>query len=98
VGSDATARSGLDALGFGGLYLAVGVGGSLSAPLLDIVGGEKRVEGVYVGTYAELVELTALALDGRVAPHVVTYPLDAAERALRDLASGAFVGRAVLVP
>jgi NAD+-dependent secondary alcohol dehydrogenase Adh1 len=98
VGSDTSAALGLDVLAFGGHYLAVGVGGTMTTPVMEIVGGEKHIEGVYVGTYGELVELTDLALAGKVTPHVVTYPLADAARALRDLAAGAFVGRAVLVP
>ena len=98
VGSDTTMHQGLNILGFGGHYLAVGVGGKFTAPVMDVVTGEMRIEGVYVGTYTELVELTELALDARVTPHVVTYRLEEADRALHDLAAGAFVGRAVLVP
>lgn len=53
---------------------------------------------MYVGTYPELVELTRLALRGDVRPVVVPYSLSDADRALQDLAVGAFVGRAVLIP
>ena len=98
VGSDESARQALAVLGFGGAYFAVGVGGSLSAPIMDLVTNETRIEGVYVGTYPELVELTRLALRGDVRPVVVPYRLSDADTALRDLAAGAFVGRAVLVP
>ena len=98
VGSDQSARQALAVLGFGGAYFAVGVGGSLSAPIMDLVTNETRIEGVYVGTYPELVELTRLALRGDVRPVVVPYPLSDADTALRDLAAGTFVGRAVLVP
>lgn len=98
VGSDESASSALSILGFGGSYLAVGVGGSLSAPILQLVTNETRIEGVYVGTYPELVELTQLALRGDIRPVVVTYSLSDADRALKDLAAGSFVGRAVLIP
>ena len=98
AGSDATAANGLAALRFGGIHVAVGVGGSLTTPILDVVGGEKRIEGVYVGTYDELVELTELLLKGRISPRIVRYPLEEADAALHDLAAGAYVGRAVLVP
>jgi len=85
-------------LGFGGSYYAVGMGSSLSTPILPLVANETRIEGVYVGTYPELVELTRLALRGDVRPVVVPYSLSDADRALQDLAAGAFVGRAVLIP
>ena len=98
VGSDESASSALSSLGFGGAYFAVGVGGSLSTPILQVVANETRIEGVYVGTFPELVELTQLALRGDVSPVVVPYRLNEADRALRALAAGAFVGRAVLIP
>ena len=74
------------------------MGGALSTPILPLVANEIRIEGVHVGTYPELVELTQLALRGDVSPVVVPYGLSDADQALRDLAAGAFVGRAVLVP
>ena len=98
VGSDESAAVSLAGLGFGGSYFAVGVGGSLSTPILPLVANETRIEGVYVGTYPELVELTQLALRGDVSPVVVPYALSDANQALRDLADGTFVGRAVLIP
>ncbi len=98
AGSDESASSALSILGFGGSYFAVGVGGSLSTPMLSLVANETRIEGVYVGTYPELVELTQLALRGDVHPVAVPYALSDANQALRDLAGGAFVGRAVLIP
>ncbi len=98
VGSDESASSALAGLGFGGSYFAVGVGGTLSTPILQLVANETRIEGVYVGTYPELVELTQLALSGEVRPVVVPYALGDADQALRDLAGGSIVGRAVLVP
>ena len=98
VGSDESASSALSILGFGGSYFAVGVGGSISSSILQVVANETRIEGVYVGTYPELVELTQLTLRGDVRPVVVPYPLSDANQALRDLAAGAFVGRAVLIP
>ena len=98
VGSDESIAAALASLGFGGAYFAVGVGGSLSTPILSLVANETRIEGVYVGTYPELVELTQLTLRGDVSPVVVPYPLSDADQALTDLAAGSFVGRAVLVP
>ena len=43
-------------------------------------------------------EVTDLALSGRLVPRVTRYPLDQANQALSDLASGRITGRAVLVP
>ncbi len=96
VGSDQTAATGIGLLGFGGHYVAVGVGGEVRAPIFDLVGNELKIEGVYVGSYRDLVEVTALALAGKVATRVTRYPLEEADQALRDLAAGRILGRAVL--
>lgn len=98
VGGDATNRLGIQALGFGGTYFAIGVGGHVSMPLSEIVEGEKHLQGIFVGSYSDLLEVTELALSGKVTPRVVRYPLEAANTALHDLADGAFLGRAVLEP
>ena len=98
VGSDETAAAGIGLLGFGGHYVAVGVGGAVKVPIFDLVGSEKKIEGVYVGSYRDLTEVTALALSGQVITRVTRYPLEEADQALRDLASGGILGRAVLVP
>ena len=98
VGADSTSRLGIEALRFGGTYFAIGVGGQVSMPLSEIVEGEKHVEGVFVGSYSDLLEVTELAVSGKVTPRIVRYPLAAANSALHDLASGTFLGRAVLEP
>lgn len=98
VGSDQSAALALSMLRFGGAYVAVGVGGMISHPILDLARHELRIEGVFVGTYTELTELTDLFLGGMVRPRIVQYPLAEAEQALRDLAAGRVLGRAVLVP
>lgn len=98
VGSDTSSASGLAMLEFGGTYLAVGVGGTLSVPLDAVVEGERHIEGVFVGTYTDLRELVALAHRGLVVPRVTRYRLEHANHALHDLAAGRIVGRAVLVP
>lgn len=98
VGIDATAKLGIESLAFGGAYFAVGVGGNLSATLSDIVTGEKRIEGVYVGTFSDLMEVSELAISGKITPRVVRYRLNDVNQALRDLANSSFLGRAVLEP
>lgn len=98
VGLDDTSANGIRALGFGGTYLAIGVGGTIRMPLAELVEGEKTVCGVYVGTYTDLLEVTELAVSGLVRPHVVRYPLEAANDALLDLEAGRVLGRAVLEP
>lgn len=98
VGADATARLGVGSLAFGGAYFAVGVGGSITSTLSDLVVGERRIEGVYVGTYTDLLEVSELTTSGRISPRIVRYPLEAANDALRDLANSSLLGRAVLEP
>ncbi len=98
VGSDESLRASFESLGFGGHLVAVGVGGNLDLPILDVVTTERKIEGTYVGTYQDLAEVTDLAVSGAVRPSIVRYPLNAAAQALADLAAGDIVGRAVLIP
>lgn len=98
VGSDDAIAAGLGMLRSGGHFLAVGVGGSLTLSVADLITSEYRIEGIYVGSYPELLEVTALAQAGLVVPRITCYPLAEADRALTDLADGEITGRAVLVP
>ena len=59
---------------------------------------EKTIVGNLVGTYAELVELMALADRGLVTLATKEYKLSEANQALHDLHSGIVKGRAVLIP
>ncbi|MBN9206757.1 NAD(P)-dependent alcohol dehydrogenase [Methylibium petroleiphilum] len=81
-----------------GTYYIVGYGGRIELPSIDMITSEKSIVGNLVGTYAELVELMALADRGRV--HLATreYALKDANQALLDLHHGRIQGRAVLVP
>ena len=98
VGADTTSNLGISTLEFGGTYLAIGIGGSVTLPLADLVEGEKHIEGVFVGTYTDLLEVTELTMSGQVSPRIVRYPLEAANDALNALANGRLLGRAVLEP
>jgi NAD+-dependent secondary alcohol dehydrogenase Adh1 len=94
---DAIAR-GLAMTRNAGVYYIVGYGGQINLPAMDMITSEKTIVGNLVGTYAELVELMALADRGRV--HLATreYRLSAANDALHDLHRGMIKGRAVLIP
>jgi NAD+-dependent secondary alcohol dehydrogenase Adh1 len=81
-----------------GFYYVVGYGGKIDIPTIDMITSEKTIVGNLVGTYAELVELMALADRGRVTLHTREYKLSQANDALHDLHSGRINGRAVLVP
>ena len=50
----------------GGFYYIVGYGGRVQIPAIDMIVSEKTIVGNLVGTYAELVELMALADRGLV--------------------------------
>ncbi len=100
---DFVAEMGAEQAGFamtrpGGSYFVIGYGGTLNVPTLDIISTERNIVGNIVGTYNELAELMVLAESGRVTLHTRTYPMDAAEEALRDLDAGRVRGRAILVP
>jgi NAD+-dependent secondary alcohol dehydrogenase Adh1 len=100
---DFVAEQGAEGDGFrmtgdGGSYFVIGYGGTLHVPTLDIISTERNIMGNIVGTYNELAELMVLAQAGRVTLHTITYPLDAAVDAIKDLEAGQVRGRAILVP
>jgi NAD+-dependent secondary alcohol dehydrogenase Adh1 len=100
---DFVAEEGAENEGFamtrpGGSYSAIGYGGELRVPTLDIISTERNVIGNIVGTYNELAELMVLAQTGRVTLHTKSYPLTEAQEALQDLDDGKVRGRAILVP
>jgi NAD+-dependent secondary alcohol dehydrogenase Adh1 len=94
---DAVAR-GLVMTRNNGFYYIVGYGGKIDIPTIDMITSEKTIVGNLVGTYAELVELMALADRGLVNLHTREYKLSAANDALHDLHNGKVNGRAVLIP
>ena len=59
---------------------------------------ERNIIGNLVGTWAELLELMALADKGKVKLFTKEYKLDQADQALHDLNDGKVKGRAVLIP
>src|SRR6202000_2383926 len=81
-----------------GTYYVVGYGGKIELPTIDLITSEKTIVGNLVGTYAELVELMALADRGRVELHTREYRLSQANEALHDLHHGRIHGRALLIP
>jgi alcohol dehydrogenase, propanol-preferring len=59
---------------------------------------ERQLRSVTANTRADAREFLGFAARHKLAVTVHPYPLDAADRALRDLKAGAFDGAAVLVP
>ena len=98
VGEGAAVASGLAMTRNGGFYYIVGYGGKVEIPTIDMITSEKTIVGNLVGTYAELVELMALADRGLVNLRTREYRLEDANQALHDLHAGRISGRAVLIP
>jgi len=98
VGEGDAIAKGLSMTANGGYYYIVGYGGKIELPTLDMITTEKTIVGNLVGTYAELVELMALADRGLVNLYTKEYKLSQANDALHDLHHGRIHGRAVLIP
>ena len=98
VGEGDAIKHGLAMTRNNGVYYIVGYGGKIDIPTIDMITTEKTIVGNLVGTYAELVELMALADRGLVTLHTKEYKLSAANDALHDLHNGKIHGRAVLIP
>ena len=64
----------------------------------EVLWGERVVRSVANLTRADGQEFLDLAAKAAIRAHVTTYPLEAANDALRDLRDGSFSGAAVLVP
>lgn len=98
VGEKGTTTKGLAMTRPMGSYYVVGYGEDIRVPTVDMVISEKNIIGNLVGTFAELVELMALADRGLVHLSTVEYRLADANQALKDLNAGKIHGRAVLIP
>ena len=98
VGEKGTTSKGLAMTRPMGSYYIVGYGEDIRIPTVEMIITEKNIIGNLVGTWAELVELMALADRGLVDLATVEYRLSDANRALHDLNSGKIHGRAVLIP
>jgi len=100
VGSEATARLGVDSLVKGGTLIMVGLfGGEITLPLPFIPMRAMRLQGSYTGSLKELSELVKL-IGNRKLPLVPTktQPLEGAQTVINDLKAGKVVGRVVLTP
>ncbi|MCW7541359.1 NAD(P)-dependent alcohol dehydrogenase [Aquabacterium sp. A7-Y] len=98
VGEKGTTSKGLAMTRPMGSYYVVGYGEDIRVPSVDMVFTEKNIIGNLVGTWAELIELMALADRGLVDLATVHYKLADANQALKDLHHGKIHGRAVLIP
>lgn len=98
VGEHGTQQSGPAMLRNGGSYYAIGYGGVLSIPTIELISREINIVGNLVGTYQDLAELMDLTAEGRISLTTTAYELDDAVQALHDLDAGRITGRAVLTP
>ena len=98
VGEGGAIEKGLAMTRNAGFYYIVGYGGRIEIPAIEMIITEKTIVGNLVGTYAELVELMALADRGLVNLATKEYKLADANQALHDLHAGTVKGRAVLIP
>lgn len=98
VGEKGTTAKGLAMTRAMGSYYVVGYGEDIRVPTVDMIITEKNIIGNLVGTWAELVELMALADRGLVHLATAEYRLSEANKALHDLHAGKIHGRAVLIP
>ncbi len=98
VGEKGTTAKGLAMTRAMGSYYVVGYGEDIKVPTVDMIITEKNIIGNLVGTWAELVELMALADRGLVHLATAEYKLSQANQALHDLHAGKIHGRAVLIP
>ena len=98
VGEQGTPQQAVSMLKQGGTYLAVGYGGELTLPTIELVLKEISVTGNLVGNFADLSDLMKLVTEGRIKLQTKRYPLEDAVQALDDLDHGRINGRGVLVP
>src|SRR5258708_3808414 len=85
VGEGDAVAKGLAMTRNAGFYYIIGYGGKIELPTIDMITSEKTIVGNFVGTYAELVELMALADRGLVDLHTKEYKLSQANDALQYL-------------
>jgi NAD+-dependent secondary alcohol dehydrogenase Adh1 len=98
VGEGGSTKEGLAMTRRAGDYHIVGYGEDIVVPTIDLISTEKNIIGNLVGSYNDLVELMALAAQGRVRLHTAKYGLEDFQTAIDDLSAGRVRGRAILVP
>ncbi|MFT4199873.1 NAD(P)-dependent alcohol dehydrogenase [Gordonia sp. (in: high G+C Gram-positive bacteria)] len=84
-----------------GLVRLVGLGGGQfpeAAAIDPRIPWGVDVQRPYGGTRADLLEVLAMANQGKIHVEYTTYPLEDFQKAIDDLTGGKLVGRAILVP
>ncbi|MEA2228655.1 MAG: NAD+-dependent secondary alcohol dehydrogenase Adh1, partial [Solirubrobacteraceae bacterium] len=98
VGENGAVEDGVAMVKDGGFYYVIGYGQNIDIPTIDVISREISFIGNLVGTYVDLQDLMTLTAQGKVTLHTSTYPLDAINDAMADLAGGRLQGRGILVP
>jgi len=99
VGAPTTSTFGFQVLAKGGTLIVVGLyGGGMELPLSLLPLKVVNIQGSYVGTQQDLVELLQLMREGRVkSVPIIKRQLSEAPLAIQDLRSGKDIGRYVLI-
>jgi D-arabinose 1-dehydrogenase-like Zn-dependent alcohol dehydrogenase len=99
VGAPTTSTFGFQVLAKGGTLVVVGLyGGGMELPLSLLPLKVVNIQGSYVGTQQDLVELLKLMREGRVTSvPIIKRQLSEAPLAIQDLRSGKDIGRYVLI-
>ena len=98
VGEGGAIENGIGMLRRAGTHDAIGYGGLINVPAIDMISQEINFVGNLVGTYNDLDELMTLTAQGRIALETRIYPLDAVNDAMDDLDHGKLHGRGIFVP
>lgn len=98
VGAQATIDLGARLLGRGSAWTIVGLGGGHHDFHLGSTPYGTSVSIPYWGSRVELMEVIAMARDGRIHADTTEFPLAEAAEVYERLKAGEIVGRAVLVP
>lgn len=99
VGGKATLESSVKSLAYGGTIALVGGLGGYGAniPTTDLIRRAARAQGVYAGSRADYLRMTAFLVKHQIHPVIErTYTLENYESALKDLAGGNFMGKLVI--
>jgi NAD+-dependent secondary alcohol dehydrogenase Adh1 len=98
VGDHGSPDAGFKMLARAGTHFVVGYGGTIQIPTAEVIRAEKSFVGNFVGRYNDLVELIALAKQGKAKMYSKMYDLEDGPQAFTDLIEGRIRGRGILVP
>lgn len=98
VGADPTMKLATQVVRADGEITVVGLAGGTLPVAFGQVPFESPVAIPYWGSAVELMDVLALARDGKVRPHVERFPLERAHEAYERMRAGTLDGRAVIVP